>query len=194
MATTRLTRIIVSAVSAAGLAIAAGVTPAAAYPPGQDITIALSSTQVARATAITAQVTNAKPGIVTVKFGAVTKRTVANAAGTTHNVRWAPATNGIYLTRAIGRDGETAAVTRLYVPRATAPATIVAGAAGRMTVRYAKPGSVVQLRVDGVLFDTAVVSATSTASIAFAVDNVGSNTLSVTVGTVTLPNITVTGR
>ena len=167
-------------------------TPVSAYPPGQTLALAVSSTQVSRGQSITLRVTNAKPGVLTLKFGAVTKRTVVSSTYKTPSVLVAPTAAGIYVTRATAKDAETA-WTRVYVPSATAPAAVRTGAVGSLIVRYAKPGSIVTVTVDGDSF-IGVVGNASTVVIPFSVENKGTLPMTVTIGTVTISGLRTTGR
>lgn len=167
-------------------------TPVSAYPPGQTLALAVSSTQVSRGQQITLRVTNAKPGVLTLKFGAVTKRTVVSSTYKTPSVLVAPTAAGIYVTRATAKDAETA-WTRVYVPSATAPAAVRTGAVGRLIVRYAKPGSIVTVTVDGDSF-IGVVGNASTVVVPFSVENKGNLPMTVTIGTVTISGLRTTGR
>lgn len=166
--------------------------PVSAYPPGQTLALAVSSTQVSRGQIVTLRVTNAKPGVLTLKFGAVTKRTVVSSTFKTPTVSVAASAAGIYVTRATAKDAETA-WTRVYVPSATPPAALRTGAVGNMVIRYAKPGSIVTVTVDGDSYQ-GVVGSASTAVIPFSVENKGNLPITVTVGTVTISGLKTVGR
>jgi hypothetical protein len=168
------------------------VTPVSAYPPGQTLALAVSSTQVSRGQLVTLRVTNAKPGVLTLKFGAVTKRTVVSSTYKTPSVSVAASAAGIYVTRAIAKDSETA-WTRVYVPSATPPSAVRTGAVGNMVIRYAKPGSVVTVTVDGDSFQ-GVVGNASTVVVPFSVENKGTLPITVTIGAVTISGLKTVGR
>jgi hypothetical protein len=167
-------------------------SPASAYPPGQTLALSVSNTQVSRGQSITLRVTNARPGVLTLKFGTITKRTVVSSTYKTPSVLVAPTTAGIYVTRATAKDAETA-WTRVYVPSATAPAAVRTGSVASLIVRYAKPGSVVTVSVDGDTF-VGVVGNASTVVVPFSVENKGNLPMTVTIGTVTISGLRTTGR
>ena len=173
------------------LLISVFTSPVSAYPPGQTLALSVSSYQVLPGSVVTLRVTNAKPGKLTLIFGSLVKRPIVSNSFSTLNLRVTARTAGIYLTSAFANDGEKA-WTRVYVPSATASKTAKVGTWGRVTVRYAKPGSVVVVRIDGRNF-TRVVGSDSSAVVPFKVTRKGTRLLTATVGSVTLATLKTTG-
>ena len=166
--------------------------PAYAYPPGNVITLNASSVQVARKANVTFSITNARPGVVTLKFGTLIKRTVASSSYRTPSIVVAPSAAGIYVTTATAADNEKA-TTRIYVPSATISTSARVGAVTTAVIRYAKPGSVVSVTVSGESF-YGVVGAASTAVIPYTLFDPGVNTVDITIGTVAISGLKITGR
>ena len=175
----------------AALALSTGI-PASAYPPGQALTLTTSANQVLKATTITVNIRQAKPGIVTVKFGTTVKRTVASSAYKTPSILFKPSAAGVYIVNAKALDGEQA-TTRVYVPSRTIATAARVGTVTNAVIRYAKPGSLVKVSVGSEDYYGTVGSA-GTAVVPFALENIGSQVVKVTVGTLVLPDATIVGR
>ena len=189
---TRSTKLamLVGAASAA-LALSTGM-PASAYPPGQALTLTASSTQVLKATTITVNIRQAKPGIVTVKFGTTVKRTVASSTYKTPSILFKPSAAGVYIVNAKALDGEQA-TTRVYVPSRTIATAARVGTVTNAVIRYAKPGSLVKVSVGSEDYYGTVGSA-GTAVVPFALENLGQQYVKVTVGTLVMPDASIIGR
>ena len=166
--------------------------PASAYPPGQTIAVNASSVQVARKTNVTFSVMHAHPGIVTLKFGTLVKRTVASSSYKTPSVVVAPSAAGIYVTSVTASDSEKA-TTRVYVPSVSISSSARVGAVTTAVIRYAKPGSVVSVSANGETY-YGIVGAASTAVVPYALYDSGVNTVDVMVGLVSFSGLKITGR
>lgn len=180
-------------VGAATAALAFGMgIPASAYPPGQALTLTTSANQVLKSTTITVNIRQAKPGIVTVKFGTTVKRTVASSSYKTPSILFKPSAAGIYIVNAKAIDGEQA-TTKVYVPSRTIATAARVGTVTNAVIRYAKPGSLVKVSVGSEDY-YGTVGGAGTAVVPFALENLGSQTVKVTVGTLVLPDATIIGR
>ena len=166
--------------SIAGLFLASAlVSPAAAYPPGQAMTITLSNSQmVAVRTNVTVTVSNARQGSVRIRVGTKNTTTVANSSFIARRVV-APSAAGIYTVTATASD-ESASKT-LYVPSASIPTRARFGVRTYVTVRYAKPGTVVTVTTPDDTF-TKTVAANGKVLVPYSTGSLGANAITVTLG------------
>lgn len=169
------------------LAVAAlSPTSAQAYPPGKNIAVALTSGMVKPGTALTANVTNAKPGSVTVIWGTASLTATAAADGKAGST-FKPAKTGVYtvLVTDTATTGNTTS-TFVYVPAVTFPKPTSIKANATFTVVNAKPGTVVTIKIGSKSFKGTVkgtAGKTNKLDIKLKLPKKGSNTVSVSVGT-----------
>lgn len=142
----RLIDVLVAIVVVA-LALLGFSRPAQAYPPGTQLTLNIKSLErVGTGTDIEFIVRHARPGTnVKVKFEEVSKIKQANTQGIAVFSFDGPRT-GIHLAAAYS--GSERARTTVYLPAASLRLTkSEVGASNSVTVRYAKPGAVVSVKI-----------------------------------------------
>ena len=158
-----------------------------AYPPGQNIAVSLTSAGMVKpGTVLTANVTKAKPGAVTITWG-TTNATVQSITGTAAST-FKPTKTGVYKVTVLdtATTGNTTSAF-LYVPSVTFPKkpTSIKSTA-TFTVRNAKPGTVVTIKIGSKSFKGTVkgtAGKTNKLDIKLKLPKKGSNTVSVSVGT-----------
>lgn len=198
----RFLQLVASASLMAG-ALAAPISPVAAYPPGQEMTITASRPQVAKGDGIVLTIRNAAPGQLALRLiytkangsiGDTTKYFTVGAVGEvkTHSV----AMSYFGILKAVATDSTNGQATaRVYVPKLLLPATLKVGVQGLAMVRYARPGTVFKFYLPGMLAKKAkLVNMDSRAKIAFIMRRSGEQVVEASVGRIAFREFSILGN
>lgn len=181
--------------------VAAGIAPAAAYPPATDmLSLQLSANQVLLGSTVTATAEHDLPGdgkfIIATKTYPTYFEALAVAAGQpprSEAVRkFKPAKSARYTVAAVSPDGEVKKAS-LYVVDRILPRSGRVGSVQKAVITNGKPGSVIRLTIGRISHLARVKYGTTKTVMYFRIPVRGYNTVRMTIGKLTWPTTRIRG-